>query len=156
MEEDREWSVWNRVLNPGGPTAEEALLPERLETLITEQRSGAVVLRRLAERLRGQERQVFLRMAADGESRARELTAFHFLLSGRRLRLRRPCPAVPADLPEALREAYLRQRDAARAVHALAADYACCAELLLPMEKELSLDQRRILHTIQGLLTEKT
>ena len=38
MEKQTEQEIWRRVRGPGGPTAEEAILPERLEALIVEQR----------------------------------------------------------------------------------------------------------------------
>ena len=99
MDHETERAVWQRVRGPGQLSAEEALLPERLERLILEQQIDAGSLRQLSARLRGPERASLARMAAEQENQARELTTLHYLLTGRRLRLKVPKPPLTADLP---------------------------------------------------------
>ena len=114
MNPETEREVWSRVLTPGQMTAEEALLPERLEALISLERRNAAELKVVSARLRGADRAAFLRMAARDEARAAELQAMHYLLTGRRLRLSGRAEPLPRDLPEALRMLWLRRREMAR------------------------------------------
>ena len=104
MDLQTEQAVWRRVKGPGAVTAEEAVLPERLEALILQEQADAAALRTLARRMGGQENAVLTRAAAGTEARARDLTALHFLLTGRRLRLKTPPVNPSGPLPEALRE----------------------------------------------------
>ena len=110
MEKQIEQEVWRRVRGPGGPTAEEALLPERLEALIVEQQAEAAELRSIARRLRGQQSAALTRIAAGVEARVRALTTLHYLLTGRRLRLQPPGAKANAPVSEALRSLSLRLR----------------------------------------------
>ena len=128
MDLQTEQAVWSRVKAPGGMPAEEALLPERLEALILEERSLAVSLRGLSSRLRGPRRDELSRLAARNEARARSLTTLHYLLTGRRLRLQPPRLPKPGPLPEALREACLRTRQSTRAYQALAQEFSAYEE----------------------------
>ena len=99
MDQENEREIWRRVRQPGAVNAAEALLPERLEALIQEQRGSGAELRALGGRMQRPERQILLRMAAENENRARELTTMHYLLSGRRLRLRQPPLPTPKPPP---------------------------------------------------------
>ena len=128
MDLQTEQAVWSRVKAPGGVSAEEAVLPERLEALILEEGSLARSLRSLAPRLRGPQKAELQRIAARNESRARSLTTIHYLLTGRRLRLRPPRPSRPGPLPEALREACLQMRQCVRAYEALEKEFSAFEE----------------------------
>lgn len=128
MDLQTEREIWSRVKGPGGIAAEEALLPERLEALISEERSLAASLRSLTPRLRGPQRGELTRIAARAEGRARALTTLHYLLSGRRLRLQPPRPNKPGPLPEELRELCLRTRRSVRAYEALGREFSACEE----------------------------
>lgn len=124
MDTQTERAVWQRVRGPGGMTAEEAVLPERLEALILEQRVDAAELRALSGSLRGQGRAALNRLANRAEARAGELTTLHYLLTGRQLRLRAPKPQRPGPLPEALRQACLRSRQNERSFAALGGEFS--------------------------------
>ena len=123
MDLQTEQAVWRRVKGPGGMTAEEAALPERLEALILEQQADAAQLRALSARLRGQGRASLAQMARRADARARKLTTLHYLLTGRKLRLQAPKLPPPGPLPEALREAWQRNRQAGRAFAALGQEF---------------------------------
>lgn len=152
MDRETEQEIWRRVRNPGGTNAEEALLPERLERLILEQKINAIGVKTLAARLGGAERQVFLRMAAEIENHARELTTVHYLLTGRRLRLNPTETTVARQLPEALREAYFRQQQASRDYRNLTREFEGYAELFDRLADEAARHSRLILQTLQGRL----
>ena len=98
MTRETEQAIWSRVRGPGAMNAETALLPERLEQLILDQKRNAAQLRQLSRRLSGPGRALLMRMAGESDDRARELTAVHYLLTGRRLRLQ-PKPAGSARGP---------------------------------------------------------
>ena len=127
MDLQSEQAVWRRVKGPG-PGAEEALLPERLEALILEERSLARSLRGLGRRLRGPRSGSLNRLAARAEARAGAMTTLHYLLTGRRLRLQTPPPGKPEPLAEALRGLCLRLRQSARAYEALAQEFSAWGE----------------------------
>lgn len=152
MEKQMEQEVWRRVRGPGGPTAEQAILPERLEALILEQRSDAAALRALSNRLRGPQRTAIQRMSAQTEARASELTTLHYLLTGRRLRLQTPRPPAPGPLPEALRAAYLRTRQAERAFSGLQSEFADYAEDFGRFVRQTQADGRMLTQTLQAQL----
>lgn len=139
-----EREIWRRVKGPGGIAAEEALLPERLEALITEERSLAVSLRSLTPRLRGPQRGELTRIAARAEGRARGLTTLHYLLTARRLRLPPPRPGKPGPLPEALREACLRLRETAKAYESLRGEFSSCGEELNGYSTQTAADARAL------------
>ena len=124
MDQQREQAVWQRVRGPGGLTAEEAVLPERLEALILEQQADAAMLQALSGRVRGAGRAALSRAAAGTRTQARELNTLHYLLTGRMLRLQTPPLPKAAPLPEALREACLRLRRSAQAFESLKAEFA--------------------------------
>ena len=130
MDQQTEQAVWRRVKGPGPVNAGEALLPERLEALILEERSGAAALRELARRVGGQGRAALTGMAGQTEARAGRLETLHYLLTGRRLRLRTPRPGPAGPLPEALRAACLRMRQSAAAYEALAREFSSWEEEL--------------------------
>lgn len=152
MDRETEQEIWRRVRQPGAGNAEEALLPERLERLILEQKLNAAGLKALSARLSGHERQTFLRIAAETENRARELTTVHYLLSGRRLRLKPAEVSVPKQLPEALREAFFRQQQSARDLRDLSREFAGYAELFERLAGEASRHSRLIMQALQGRL----
>lgn len=123
MDQQSEQAVWRRVRGPGELTAEKALLPERLEALVLEEGALAEWLGSLAQSVRGPGNGVLSRLALQTRQRARGLSALHYLLTGRRLRLRTPRPPKPGPLPEALRDAVLRTRQANRAYQSLEREF---------------------------------
>lgn len=152
MDRETEQEIWRRVRQPGSVNAEEALLPERLENLILEQRLNANGLKTLADRMGGTDRQVFLRMSSENENRARELTTLHYLLTGRRLRLKQQEVPIPKPLPEALREVYFRQQQSARDFRNLAREFDGYGELFERLGSEAQRQSRLIMQTLQGKL----
>ena len=152
VDRETEQEIWRRVRQPGSMTAEEALLPEKLERMILEQKLNAEGLKALSARLSGPERQVFLRMAAENDNRARELTTLHYLLTGRRLRLKQESVPIPKLLPEALREAYFRQQQAMRDFRNLSREFSGYSELFERLGGEAVRQSRFILQTLQGKL----
>ena len=123
MDLQTEQAIWRRVKGPGGMTAEEGLLPERLEALILEERSAAAALTALSRRMGGRERSVPARMARQAEARAAQNVTLHYLLTGRRLRLQPARPPVQGPLPEALRQACLQARQTALAYESLQREF---------------------------------
>lgn len=154
MERQTEQEVWRRVRGPAGPTAAEALLPERLEALILEQRGTAAALRSLARRLRGQQNSLLMGMAGETEASARELTALHYLLSGRRLRLQTPPAPPPEPLPEALRAVCQRMRQAERAFTALQAEFSEYEEDFSKGVRRSRSNTRRLMELLQSQLAQ--
>jgi hypothetical protein len=152
MDRETERTVWQRVRGQGQLNAEEALLPERLERIILEQRIDASSLRQLSGRLRGPERAAVARMAAEQDNRARELTALHYLLTGRQLRLKVPTPPISADLPQALRELFFRQKQAARELQGLQRDFDMYADHFAAMEQDARRNSRMLAGILQGVL----
>lgn len=144
MDLQTEQAVWRRVKGPGAVTAEEALLPERLEALILQEQADAAALRGLSRRMNGQGRAVLSRAAAATDSRARELTALHYLLTGRRLRMKTPPVQSSGPIPEALRETCLRLEQTARAYKSLETEFSDRAELFSRFARD-SREQARIL-----------
>ncbi len=151
MDIQTEQAVWRRVKAPGGVTAEEAVLPERLEALILEQRADAASLQALSRRLRGQGSGALSRMAQRTETRVRKLTTLHYLLTGRKLRLQTPKLPKPDPLPEAIRGAWLRNRQAVRAFEALREEFADFAENFADLSAETKSDSR----TLEELLRQQ-
>ena len=123
MDLQTEQAVWRRVRGPGGVSAQEALLPERLEALILEERSRAQELRALARRVGGGRSGRLSRAAAQSEARSRSLNTLHYLLTGRRLRPQEPPLPRPAPTPEALRQAALSLRESVRSYESLAREF---------------------------------
>jgi len=144
MDMKTEQAVWARVKAPGGMTAEEAVLPERLEALILEQRADASFLRALARQVRGQGSAALSRLAERSMTRARKLTTLHYLLTGRKLRLQAPKPQTAGPLPEALRAAWLRSRQAARAYDALREEFSDYAEDFADYATDAKADSRSL------------
>ncbi len=152
MDRETEQEIWRRVRQPGSAIAEEALLPERLETLILEQKLNAEGLKTIAARLSGSERQIFLRMGAENENRARELMTLHYLLTGRRLKWKQSEVPVPKLLQEALRDAYFRQQQATRDFRNLSREFSNYAELFERLCAESSRQSKLIMQALQGRL----
>ena len=88
MDVQQELSVWRRVQAPDRLSAEEYLLPERLEGMILSLLETGALMKRLAGRTRGRDREILLRMSARNEGMVRRLRTLHYLLTGRRLRLK--------------------------------------------------------------------
>lgn len=151
MDLQTEQAVWARVKQPGAVTAEQAVLPERLEALILEQRVDAASLQALSRRVRGQNAAALSRMARRTEARAQKLTTLHYLLTGRRLRLRAPKLPNASPLPEALREAWLRNRQASRALDALREEFSDYADDFA----EAAANTRSDARTLEGLLRQQ-
>ncbi len=128
MDQREAQAVWQRVRATGGLTAEEAVLPERLEALILEQQTNAALLRKLSRRLPGGQSAVLSRTAARAETQTRELNTLHYLLTGRALRLKTPPIAGNEPPREALRDACLRLRRAAQAFESLREEFSDYAE----------------------------
>lgn len=124
MDLQSEQAVWRRVRGPGNMTAEEAVLPERLEAVTLEQQALAAYLRGLSGKLRGPRSAAAAAMARQTEQSVRELTALHYLLTGRRFQPRPPRQELPAPLPEALRQACLRTKQTGLAFDALQAEFS--------------------------------
>lgn len=152
MNQQMEQEIWRRVRAPGGPTAEEAVLPERLEALIVEQQAEAVELRAMARRLRGQGSATLMRIAAGIEARIRALTTLHYLLTGRRLRLQPPRPTVTGPLPETLRALTLRLRQTERAYAGLQGEFADYAEEFERFSRQTRSDGRAVTELLQAQL----
>ncbi|MBO4418492.1 MAG: hypothetical protein J5789_01505 [Oscillospiraceae bacterium] len=151
MDLQTEQAVWRRVKGPGDMTAQEAVLPERLEALILEQRAEAAELRALARRMRGQGSAALNRMGARAETRVRALTTLHYLLTGRQLRIQPPRLPPKGPLPEALREAYLRSRQAARSFEALGKEFSDYEEDFADYAADTKSDSR----SLAGLLQQQ-
>lgn len=156
MDLQTEQAVWRRVKGPGAATAEEALLPERLEALVLQEQTDAARLQSLAKRIKGQGSGVMNRIAAETEARARELTALHYLLTGRRLRLKTPPPGAPGPLPEALRELCLRMEQTAKAYRSLEAEFSDRAELFARFARQSREQAGRLLSQLQSHLPRQT
>ena len=152
MDLQTEQAVWSRVKGPGGMTAEEALLPERLEALVLEQRAEAARLRALSGRVRGQGSAALARMARRSDARAGSLTALHYLLTGRRLRLQTPRLPKPGPMPEPLREACLSTRQTARAFEALSREFSDYAEDFGGYAAEVKSDARVLTELLKDQL----
>ena len=152
MDREMEREVWQRVRGPEHPNAAQALLPERLERLILEQQIDAGTLRQLSGRLRGPERTSVARMAAELENRVRSLTTLHYLLTGRRLRLKAPQPPLSADLPQAIREQYFRQQQTARELSGLGRDFSDYAGRFAEMERDARRNSRLLADILEGKL----
>lgn len=151
MDLQTEQAVWQRVKAPGALTAEEAVLPERLEALILEQRADAASMRMLSRRMRGQGSTALARLAGRCEARAQRLTTLHYLLTGRRLRIQTPKLPTPGPLPEALRAAWLRSKQAAKSFDALRAEFSDYAEDFADDAMEAKNDGR----TLESLLRQQ-
>lgn len=154
MEKQTEQEIWRRVRGPGGPTAEEAILPERLEALIVEQRADAAALRELSGRLRGPQAAALSRMAVQAGKRAQELTTLHYLLTGRRLRLQTPRRPSLGPLPEALRATWLRMRQTERAFAGLQTEFSAYEDDFGHYVLELRANSRTLAATLQGQLQD--
>lgn len=124
MNHEIEQAVWQRVrgMEPPLPAAQ-ALLPERLEALLLEEQATQAALRELSRRAPGNQRQRLQRLSARAGERSGALTTLHFLLTGRRLRIKPPLPPDRSPYPEALRTAWLRLRQTARAYTGLASEF---------------------------------
>ncbi|MBQ1411007.1 MAG: hypothetical protein IIY94_07030 [Oscillospiraceae bacterium] len=151
MDLQTEQAVWARVKGPGGIPAEQALLPERLEALILEQRADAASLRALSRQMRGQGSASVSRMAQRTDARAQKLTTLHYLLTGRQLRLQSPKLPPQGPLPEALRQAWLRTRQAAKAYEALREEFSDYAEDFADYAADAKNDGR----SLEGILRQQ-
>ena len=129
MDLKTEQAVWSRVKGTVGMTAEEAVLPERLEGLILQEQADAAALRELSRRMGGQGRGDLTRIANETAARARELTALHYLLTGRRLRVKTPNRPIKGPLPEALRELCLRLEQTGKSYAGLEQEFSERADL---------------------------
>ena len=152
MDQQSEQAVWRRVKAKGSVTAEEALLPERLEALILQERADAAALRMLSRRMGGQGSAPVSRAAASSEARARTLVTLHYLLSGRRLRLQTPPCGKQDDLPEALRQASLRMEQTAAAYASLAKEFPERGELFSGLSCQARGQYRALTARLQSLL----
>lgn len=152
MDRETEREVWRRVNRPGGLPAEQALLPDRLERMILEQRMNAIQLRDLAGRLPAQERRIFFRMSSENDNRARELTTLHYLITGRSLRLKLPSQPAVGDLTEALREAFFRQKQSAAGFEALAQEFSGYADQFSRLADQAQRHSNRIRQALQAHL----
>ena len=155
MDYQSEQAVWRRVKAGGSVSAEEALLPERLEALILQERADAASLRRLARRMGGRGSAAVTRAAASAESRARRLLTLHYLLSGRQLRLQTPpCPKQGTPL-EALREASLRMEQTAKSYEALAEEFPERSRLFAELGCQSRGQYRALATQLQALLCDR-
>lgn len=154
MDLQTEQAVWRRVKGPGAVTAEEAVLPERLEAVIMEQQALAAYLRSLAGKLRGPQRASAASMASQTEQSARELTALHYLLTGRRFRPRPPKQELSAPLPEALRQACLRARQAEQSFLALREEFSSCAGDFGRLAEQARSHSRRLMELLRRTMDD--
>ena len=128
MDMQTEQAVWRRVKGPGSMTAEEAVLPERLEALLIQELATISFLRLLSGKMRGQASTALFQIVKKTENRTRELTAMHFLMTGRTLRIKTPPVSVPDSISDALRVACLRMKQTAKSYEGLSAEFANSAE----------------------------
>lgn len=155
MDMQTERAVWRRVNGNGGLPAEEALLPERLEALILQERGDAACLRMLANRMGGQGSRAMLQIAASTETRVRELVTLHFLLTGRRLRLQTPPCGRPGDPVEALRAACLRMEQTSRSYERLGEEFSRRAEQFSKYARQSREQSRRLMAQLQNRLSRR-
>ncbi len=123
MDHQTEQAVWRRVNAVGSVTAEEALLPERLEALLLQERADAASLRQLSRSMNGTGSAAVARVAAKTEARTRTLVTLHYLLTGRRLRPQTPPCGKPGETLEALRAASLRMEQTVKTYERLAEEF---------------------------------
>lgn len=140
--------VWERVQSTGTITAENALLPERLTALIEGERKTAAACTQLACRLSGSAGMALRRIRAQAENRARQLTALHFLLTGKRTCIKAPQVPFHKNLCEALRENCLSMLALQEQYGKVAAEFPAHADTL----DCLSLSLRNDLRTVTGIL----
>lgn len=126
------------------------MLPQRLEALIMAEQVSAGLCRAMAKGP-GPDRPVLRRLAGDAERRARELTTLHYLLTGRRLRLKLPQPPPVGSYPEQLRQQYLQQRQMDRAYDRLAREFEGYSDQFVQLQKE----SRQAGKTLQNLLSRQ-
>lgn len=153
MDLQTEQAVWRRVKGPGAAAAEEALLPERLEALILQEQADAAVLRTLARRMGGQGSAVLSRVASGSEARARELTTLHYLLSGRRLRLKAPPAVIKGPLSANLRQTCLRMEQTAKAYGCLEKEFSDRAELFSRFARQAREQSRSLMTQLQKTIS---
>ena len=151
MDYQAEEAVWRRVRGPG-PTAEEALLPQRLEALALELMGEEEALKRLSRRLGGSQGAAVSRLASQLRAGTRDLTTLHYLLTGRRLRLKPPAAAPSGSVTEALRLACLRAAQSARAFRGLAEEFQEQAEELKRYAQDSEARQRSLTRILRSRL----
>ena len=155
MDQQTEQAVWRRVNALGSVTAEEALLPERLEALILQERGDAAALRQLARCMGGQGSAAILRAAAGTEARARSLVTLHYLLTGRQLRLQTPPCGKPGDRMEALRQASLRMDRSAGTYAKLAEEFPDRSQLFSELGCQCRSQYRALTAQLRSLLSRR-
>ena len=155
MDLQTEQAVWRRVRGPGNMTAEEAVLPERLEALILEQQSLAAAQRELARRMRGSQSAAMSRMAGLTMAQARELIALHYMLTGRALRLQTPRPQLPGPMPEALRETWQRLRQTTRTYESLETEFGDYANDFSRFSRQTRDHARALMEVMQQLQSNR-
>lgn len=114
-------SVWARVMG-SAPAQTPSRSPEtELLRLLEREQHDAVLYRRLSRRLWGRDAALMRRLAARSRARFQTLHAVYFSETGQRAELPPPDFSVLPSLPEAIRDAGTREKEAAK-------DYAECAE----------------------------
>lgn len=155
MDQQSEQAVWRRVRAGESVTAEEALLPERLEAMILQERAEAASLRLLARRMGGKGSAAVPRAAAGSEARARRLLTLHYLLSGRQLRLQTPPCGKQGAVLEALREAGLRMEKTAKDYERLAEEFPQRSELFTELSAQCRAQYRALARQLQAMLCDR-
>ena len=157
MNYETEQAVWRRVRGPGEElSAGKALLPERLEALLLEEQATEAQLRALARRTGGNRSRVLQRLANRTGKRIGELSALHFLLTGRRLRLKPPAFPGKVTFPDSLRAVWLRQQQSARAYDSLAKEFREEAQELETWSSGIRADNRQLASLLQGRMSGET
>ena len=154
MDYQAEEAVWRRVRGPG-PTAEQTLLPQRLEALALELMAEEESLRRLSRRLGGSQGAAVSRLASQLRAGTRELTTLHYLLTGCRLRLKAPAPAPSGSVTEVLRLACLRAAQSARAFRSLGEEFREHAEEMNRCARDSEARQRSLTRILQSRLDRR-
>lgn len=152
MNRESEQEVWRRVQSTGGMTADQALLPERLEAMLLEQNLLTAELKAVSGRAQGSDRAMLNRMVGECGDRSRELRTLYYLLTGRQLRLKQQAPPRPEPFPEALRRIYHGQRQAARGFRQLEREFTDYGEQFSAMAREADRHGRQITLILQRKL----
>lgn len=114
---------------------------QRLEALMDLAREGAAAGQAMARRAKGAVRQTLSGLAADHRRAFRQLSAAHFLLTGRRCPSVCPAPQLPASLALAIREQFLWEQQWEQKARQWAQDTQdpCLKELYLELAQDGSL-----------------
>lgn len=148
MNRQAERAVWDRVIACPSLTAEQALLPERLSELMTQERAFADACTQLAARLTGADSAALRRLRAQAMTRQQQLNALRFLYTGLRSELRPAHVPFHSSVCDALREAGLQLLAVKAAYEKTAAEFSAQREAL----EQLCTQVRQATQTVMGIL----